>query len=66
MDRTGATGTERTERRRGRTVIELERRDDGVWTTTQVDVDTVGTGETAARAAMAYCRKIADGQRETG
>lgn len=45
--------------RRGRTLIELRQDADGEWTATQLGVETVGTGETAALAAMQYCRRIA-------
>lgn len=48
-------------RQRGRTLIELRQHADGEWTATQLGVDTVGTGETAALAAMHYCRHIAEG-----
>jgi len=39
------------EQRRGRTLLELTRRD-GEWTATQACVGLEGTGETAALAAM--------------
>lgn len=45
--------------RRGRTLIELRQDADGEWTATQLGVETVGTGGTAALAAMQYCRRIA-------
>jgi len=45
---------------RGRTLLELTRRDDGTWIATQRDVDLEGTGETGALAAMEYCRKVAE------
>lgn len=37
---------------------------DGTWTATQFDVDVTGTGETAALAAMDYCRLIARGKHQ--
>jgi len=46
---------------RGHTLLELTERDDGTWLATQYDVDVTGTGETAALAAMDYCRRIARG-----
>lgn len=42
-------------------MLELREQDDGRWTATQTGIDIVGTGETAALAAMAYCRHIAEG-----
>lgn len=44
----------------GRTLLELHEREDGTWRATQTDVEVEGTGETAALAAMDYCRKIAE------
>jgi hypothetical protein len=46
--------------RSGRTLLELAEGDDGTWTATQSDVDLEGTGETAALAAMEYCRTVAE------
>jgi stress response protein SCP2 len=52
MGSEGETGVvEPHEQRRGRTLLELTRRD-GEWTATQAGVGLEGTGETAALAAM--------------
>lgn len=41
------------------TTIRLER-DDGGWRATQPDVELVGRGATAARAAANYCELVAE------
>lgn len=55
---------EKHETQRGRTLLELTSGSGGQWTATQHTVDIEGTGETAALAAMDYCRKIARGNHE--
>lgn len=49
-----------------RTLLELRQRDDGSWVATQMDVDVEGTGETGTLAAMDYCRKLAEGEHQSG
>ncbi len=44
----------------GRTLLQLNEQSDGTWTATQMDIELEGTGETAALAAMDYCRKVAE------
>lgn len=52
--------TDRMDATHGRTLIELRECDDGSWVATQRGVAVEGTGDTGARAAMEYCRKIAE------
>ncbi|GAA0670099.1 hypothetical protein [Natronoarchaeum mannanilyticum] len=42
------------------TTIRLERVEDGAWRATQPDVELVGRGATAARAAANYCELVAE------
>jgi len=42
------------------TTIRLERAEDGAWRATQPDVELVGRGQTAARAAAHYCELVAE------
>jgi len=58
-ERTEADIVEEHSTQRGHTLLSLTERDDGTWVATQIDVDVTGTGETAALAAMDYCRQIA-------
>ena len=44
----------------GQTMLELTQLDDGGWRATQTGVEIEGDGETAALAAMDYCRKVAE------
>jgi hypothetical protein len=49
----------------GTTIIQLAQRGDGTWEATQQGLDTVGTGESAARATEDLAGQIAD-QHESG
>lgn len=60
-----STVVEKHERRRGRTIIDLKQQRDGEWVATQHDVPVSGSGETAAKAALDYCRRIAEGAHES-
>lgn len=45
---------------KGSTVVELAKHPDGTWEATQVGLDIVGTGDSAARATENMARQIAE------
>jgi hypothetical protein len=48
------------------TILHLKQRGDGTWVATQDGVDMRGTGESAPRAARAYCDRLVEGEDGAG